>query len=123
GGDVEARLGFDFAAALALALDHDDRLQAGPLVAVLQPADVAKDGDGPALDAAVVAVDGRVPADRSLLEGDGLLFAGKQRDVVAQSSLIALQGEDVVGLLVDDFLRDLALATHGVDGHDRALDR
>ena len=28
----------------------------------------------------------------------------------------------VVGLLVDDFLRDVALAAHSVDGHHRALD-
>src|SRR5208337_536912 len=31
--------------------------------------------------------------------------------------------QDVVGFLVDDFLRDVALAAHGVDGDDRALDR
>ena len=30
---------------------------------------------------------------------------------------------DVVGALVDDLLGDLGLATHGVDGDDRALDR
>ena len=30
--------------------------------------------------------------------------------------------EDVIGLLVDDCLGDVALAAHGVDGHHRALD-
>src|SRR5208282_446727 len=51
-----------------------------------------------------------------------LLFAGEHLHIVAQCALVALQREDVVGLLVDDFLRDVALATHGVDGHHRALD-
>jgi len=41
-----------------LALDHDDRLQARPLMVVLQPADVVENRDRPGLDAAVVAVDG-----------------------------------------------------------------
>ena len=54
-GDVEARLGFDLAIGFPFALDHDDRLQARPLVVVLQPADVVEDGDRPGLDAAVGA--------------------------------------------------------------------
>ena len=74
------------------------------------------------LDAAVVAVDGGVPADRRILERNRLLLASEQFDIVAQRSLVALQREDVVGLLVDDFLCDFALAAHGVDGHHRALD-
>src|SRR5208282_1709983 len=53
---------------------------------------------------------------------DRLLFAGEHLHIVAQCALVALQREDVVGLLVDDPLRDVALATHGVDGHHRAPD-
>ena len=59
-GDVETRLGFDLAVDFSFALDHDDRLQARPLVVFLQPADVVESGDRAGLDAAVVAVDGRV---------------------------------------------------------------
>jgi hypothetical protein len=37
-----------------------------------------ENGDRPSLDAAVVAVDGRVPADRRILERDRFLLAGEQ---------------------------------------------
>jgi hypothetical protein len=37
--------------------------------------------------------------------------------------LIAFQRENVVGLLVDHLLGDLALAAHRINGHDRPLDR
>ena len=81
-----------------------------------------ENSDRPGLDAAVVAVDGRVLADRCILERDRLLLLGEQLDIVAQRALVALQREDVIGLLVDDRLRDFALATRSVDGHHRALD-
>ena len=42
-GDVEARLGFDLAIGFPFALDHDDRLQARPLVVVLQQAGGRRD--------------------------------------------------------------------------------
>jgi hypothetical protein len=76
-GDVEPRLGFDLAVDFPFALDHDDRLQTRPLVVDLQPADVVENSDRPGLDAAVVAVDGRVPADRRILERNRLLLAGE----------------------------------------------
>ena len=93
-GDVEPRLGFDLAVGFPFALDHDDRLQARPLVVVLKPRDVMENGDRPGLDAAVVAVDGRVLADRRILERNRLLLAGEQFDIVAQRALVALQRED-----------------------------
>ena len=37
--------------------------------------------------------------------------------------MIAFQRKNVVGLLVDHLLGDLALAAHRIDGHDRPLDR
>ena len=82
---------------------------------VLQLADVLENGDRPGLDAAVVAVDGPVLADFRILERDRLLLAGEQFDIVAQRALVALQRKNVIGLLVDDCLRDFALATRGVD--------
>jgi hypothetical protein len=47
----------------------------------------------------VVAVDGRVLADRRILEHDRLLFAGEQLDIVAQPALVPLQCEDERGPL------------------------
>jgi hypothetical protein len=70
----------------------------------------------------VVALDGPVLAVRGALERDRLLLAGEQLDIVAQRALVPLQREEVISLLVDDFLSDVALAAHGVDGHHRARD-
>ncbi len=125
-GDVEARLGLgpaDPAGHLAAALDHDDGLQAGPAVAVLEPCDVVDDGDGAGLDAAVIAIVRGAAADRGIPEIVGYLLGGEALDVLAQSALIAFEGEDVVGAPLEDLARDGALAAHGVDGHDGALDR
>ena len=37
--------------------------------------------------------------------------------------MVAFEREDVIGLLIQDFLGDVALAAHRVDGHDGTLDR
>ena len=128
-GDVEAGLVLDLvvgrscAWGSANAVDHDDCLEAGPVVALLQPADVVEDGGGPGLDAAVVGIDGLALADCAVGEVAGLLLGDEELHVVVQRTLVALQGEHVVGLLVDDRLGDVALAAHGIDGHDGAFDR
>jgi hypothetical protein len=49
--------------------------------------------------------------------------ATKTLDLLAQRTLVASQRQDVISLLVEDLLRDIALAPHGIDGHDRSLDR
>ena len=43
-------------------------------------------------------------------------------DIGFEGGLIALEGEQVVGLVGDDFVGDLDLAAHGVDGHERAFE-
>src|SRR5271165_3616162 len=48
----------------------------------------------------------RVPADRGLFERDRFLLAGEEFDVVAQRALGTLQRENVIGLLVEDFLSE-----------------
>ena len=58
-----------------------------------------------------------------VLKVPGFLLGDEHLDVVAQGPLVALEGENVVGLLVDDRLGDVALISHGVDCHDGALDR
>ena len=78
---------------------------------------------GPGLEAAVIAVDGLMPGDRRILEAVSLLLGGEQFDILAQASLIALERQHVVGLLVEDFPGDVALAADRVDGDDGAFDR
>ena len=80
------------------------------------------DGDLPGFDPTVLAIDGLGSADLGVLEIDPLLLVDKQLDVVSERALVALQGEDVIGFLVEDRLRDVTLAAHRVDGYDRTLD-
>src|SRR5215207_1445590 len=120
--DEEPRLPADRAADLADAVDDDDAVQAGPVVALLQPGDIVQDGGGPGLDAAVIAVDGFVPAAGGVLEAVTLLLGHEEFDILAQRALVAFQGEDVIGLPIKDCLSDLALAADCVNGHDRAFD-
>src|SRR5688572_29310481 len=37
--------------------------------------------------------------------------------------LVALEGQDVVAVLIDDLPGDVTLAVEGIDGHDRSLER
>src|SRR6202161_4172326 len=81
------------------------------------------DGNLPSFDPPVVAIDGLVAADLGVLEIYCLLFIDEELDVVFERALISLQGENVIGFLFDDRLRDIALTAHRVDRHDRPLDR
>jgi len=112
-GDVEACLPIDLVTNSPGAFDNDDSLQAGPIVAFLELGDVVDDRGGSGLDAAVITVNRLVPTDRCVFEILGLLFGHEQLDILAQRSLIALQDKHVVGLLVDDLLRDVAHKTSG----------
>ena len=74
-------------------------------------------------NAAVIAIDRFMPADLRILEGSRLLLGDENFDILAQGTLIAFEREDVIGLLIQDFLGNTALAAHRIDGHDGALDR
>src|SRR5450830_801743 len=78
---------------------------------------------GSRFDAAVIAVDRLMAADRRILEAIGVLLGGKNLDILAQRALIAFEREDVIGLLVQDRRGDVALTAHRVDRHDGTLDR
>ena len=65
-------------------LEHGHRFRSGPVVAFLQPGDIVDDRGGSGLDAAVIAVDRLVPADRGVLEFRGLLLGHKQLNILAQ---------------------------------------
>src|SRR5215467_9895164 len=75
------------------------------------------------LDAPMVAVDRFVSADLRILEAIGLLLCREKLDVLAKSALVAFECENIVGLLGQNFRRDVALAAHRVDSHDSAFDR
>ncbi len=62
-------------------------------------------------------------ADLGVGETAGLLLGGEEFDVFAQRALVAFQGENVVGRLIDHLLRDVALAAHRIDSDDRPFDR
>jgi hypothetical protein len=107
----------------ALAFDHHDGLEAPPLVARLQPAEAVDHRVVSRLDTAVIGVECFVAADRRILVFRGFLFIDEDLDILAQGSPIALQRENATGFFLDDFFGDVALTTHRVDRHDRALDR
>ena len=112
-GDVEARISLALAVELAQAVQDDDAGEARPGVALAQPVNVVDHGGGARLEAAVLAVDGLIAADRRVLEAVGPLLGDEEIDVAAQGALVALQGEHVVGALVADLCGDGALASHG----------
>ena len=72
-------------------------------MAFLQPCNIVDHRVGSGLDAAVIAIDRFVPADRGILEFPGFLLSDENLDILAQGALIALQRENVIGLLLDDF--------------------
>lgn len=118
-GPVAANDGADFSAAF----DDDHALQSRPNMALLQPVDVMDDGDCPGFDATMIAIDRFVPAHCRILERAGFLLPDEEFDVLMQRSLVALEGQNVIGLLVDDLFGDGALAADGIDADNGAFDR
>ena len=87
----------------APAVDHDNGVQARPLVARLQPVDIVDDRVVPGLDAAVIAIDGLVVVTVASLNSLAFCSVDEEFDILPQGSLIALQRHNVVGLLLHDF--------------------
>lgn len=114
GGDVKTGLLLSLSVDLACAIDDGDGFQPGPVMPVVEPGHVVDNNHGACLDAAVIAINGLAVADRGITEADGLLLGHEEFDVITKTALIAFQGQDVIRLLVDDLLRDLALAPHSV---------
>ena len=111
----------EFSIALTSAIDDNDTIQSRPVMALLQPGDIMDHGVFSCFDAAVIGVDRFVLADLAILKIIGFLLSCEELNIGAQGSLIALKGDDVVRLLVPDFLCDGARTPHGVDGDDRAF--
>ena len=108
-----------FGAGMDLERRLDVRKARLPRVASIadDPVDNAGSRIGARFDAAMAFLDGGF--------GDGL-GGGSGTEIILdigfEGGLIALEGEQVVGLVGDDFVGDLDLAAHGVDGHERAFE-
>src|SRR3954454_1751894 len=53
----------------------------------------------------------------------GFRIVEEQPDISMKCPLVALEGHDVVAVLIDDPPGDVALTIEGIDGHDRSLQR
>ena len=89
-------------------------------MALLEPGDILDHRRCSRLDAAMVAIDASVLADLGVLEALGFLFLDEELDIFVQACLVGLEREQVIALLVDDFLGDLALAADRIDGDGTA---
>src|SRR6202011_1852321 len=81
------------------------------------PVDLAGGGVGAGLDPAMSLLDGGF-ADEFVGGGGAEIVL----DIGFERGLVALEREQVIGLVGDDLVSNLDLAAHGVDGNERALE-
>ena len=120
-GGVEPGLALGRPADFATTVDDDDAVQAWPGVALLD--------HSTSWITVVVRVSMR-PWSPSTVSSrlivvflnSAALCSATKRSTSASKVPCAFQGEDVIGLLVDDLLSDAALTSHCVDGDDRSFD-
>lgn len=96
-------------------------------MAFAEPFDIIDNDRGSGFDAAVVAIAGLDATDLGVGEALGLLL-GARSSTSSRNELWlpfsasgCLSAPGLIGLLVDDLSRDVALAADRVDGHDRAF--
>src|SRR5262245_32283365 len=92
-------------------------------MAFLQPSYIVDRWIGSGFDAAVIAIAGLMLGNLGVAKAIGLLLGSEQLDILTQRTLVTFERENVIGFLVENFLGDVALAAHGVDGDDGAFDR
>ena len=68
----------------------------------------------------VTPEDGHRRGDR--LHPEAVVPAPENLDLLGELALIAFERQDVIPTLIDDLLRDLLLATHGIDGDNAAFE-
>src|SRR5262245_61394010 len=93
-------------------------------MALLQPSYIVEYRVGSLFDAAMIAVDRLMTADLCILKAVSFLLCSERRDILVKRALIALEGQNVVGLLLQyleevghgyvfvGFLRHFDLAQH-----------
>lgn len=113
-GDVKAGLALDPGVRMdtdfTQGFDHDDAVEPRPVVAFLQPGDIIRRRDDPGFDPTVALLHRLVAAHHRIGKAPRRLFREEEFDIAMEGALVALQGEDVIGTLVDDLPGDLALA-------------
>src|SRR5260370_42448091 len=76
-------------------------------------------GPGPSdFNATALFINTLVEGMRQALEIDLSSVLKPLDHILMQLTLVAFEGQDVIGVLVDDGPRNLCLATHGINGHD-----
>ncbi len=70
----------------------------------------------------MVAADAGVLAALGVVEAISFLFVNEEFDSFVQAGLVGFERQHVIGLLVDDLGGDLALAAHGVESDNGAVD-
>src|SRR5712691_2442480 len=123
-GDVGASRGRDLVLLLDPGVDHCDRGDAWKAesarirAAGFEPVDLLGDAANSALEPAVALVDILAGLDFALWGRLEIAF-----DLLMEGWLVVLHGQEVVGLGVEDVLRDARVAAHGIDGDERAFKR
>src|SRR5579883_2390356 len=105
--------------------DHANRLQARPLMLLLQPRQHVGIGDHPTpsdFDPSVALVHAPILVDNHVLDGLRLGVRKHPDHVGVEGFLILLECQDVVSPLLDNLSGDLALAAHRVDCDNAASD-
>ena len=95
-----APFGGDLVADLPCGLHHADTAETGPSGAVGEPGDVLALPIGAGLDAAVALLHGAVGGQSARLAEDGVVQEGA--DLAVGGAWVALEGQDVVGVGLDD---------------------
>jgi hypothetical protein len=103
-------------------LDHADRIEPGPVVGFANPLEIAQGPVAARLHTPMAALVGFVEIHGHVFIVLGIGVDEYLLDLFGQLALIAFERQDVIPILSDDLLRDLLLATYGVDGHDATFE-
>ena len=90
-----------YASSPARAFDDGHGVQARPIMPMVEPRHIVKDGDGDGarFDSAVVPLHGLMAPDLGILEAIGRLLGHEQVNVLSQVALIAFQHQNVTRFL------------------------
>ena len=114
---------FAFPSDFASVFGHDDGLQARPVMAKPEPFNIRADRIAARFNSPVIGVSGfalldEIPADIPLQ-----VLVKKHFGIFTQLTRIPLKANHINRPLIEDLTANFALASHRVNGHDRAFER